>query len=166
MFGIADADYATLTGRIEISPTLDWGDINVSPYLGADGAIGAGTGYSRSRQLKLNVHEEPVVAVWPMGAPPEEQRQEFHLRRWADAVVPVSPDKSHYATNLVGDLQELVSEFPEHEFAGYIQVHPQVATSGWWRLYVINGQARMVRPRLLWPVGPGPHPVGLTVEQL
>jgi hypothetical protein len=153
MFGVTDADYATLTGCIDISPTLDWGNINVSPYLDADGAIGGGTGHNRSRQLKFSMREELVSCSGPVVERPGQQREEFHIRRWADGLVPVSAGQLHYANNLIEDLQELVEEFPGHEFLGYIQVHPQAPTSLHWRLCVIDGQARKVHPRLLWPDG-------------
>jgi len=151
MFGTTDADYATLTGVISIHPSLDWGGINVSPYLDADGAIGARTGYRRSRQLKFGLHEELVQCVHPSPERPSQERMEFHIRRWTDAVVPVSAGKSWYANNLVEDLQELVNEFPDHEFLGYIDVIPMVTTSSRWRLCVVNGLAVKIYPRLVWP---------------
>lgn len=149
-----DSNYAALTGRIDLSPALDWSEFKDSPFFDADGAIGAGSGFDRSRQLKFDVREDADACACVLTKGP---RPHTHFTRMAAGIVPIGEEgEPWYATNLVEDLQELVDTYPDRFFMGFIEVRPTLTTSLPWRLFVENGVPRMAKrayPRLIWPSG-------------
>ena len=146
MFGTSDGDYAIVSGIITIDPPLDWFEYKAKHhFIDAQGAVGTGAGPERSRQLKLSIHETVSSCEC------RNLRQHTHFTRTATGVIPVGAGQSWYATRLVEDLQELVDAFPDRTFSDYLEVSPSHTTEPSWRLYVINGVASKVYPRLVWP---------------
>lgn len=114
-----------IRGRLSINPPLPWNLVKDSKLL---------PGPKHEADLEL------VISELPYG--------EGFIRMAVGLEDPVGESFSRYS--LVEDLQKFVSQYPDHEFHGRLEMEGEEA-GDLWRLKVIDGQVRRFDPQMIWP---------------
>ncbi|MFD8078165.1 DUF6205 family protein [Streptomyces sp. NPDC059718] len=118
-----------VTGRFTIDPPLSWAEINGSPFASDN---------RRDSDLQLVIDEETV-----------DTADGTLLRRTSAALVMREIDE-YRADKLLAQVQKAVDDFPGHEWAGRLDCQGEYGPD-MWRVYVRDGQAVRVEPRIVWP---------------
>jgi hypothetical protein len=123
------------TGEIRIDPPLSWAEIRGSDFLPE-------VAWDNDLAVKLRVQDETT-----------ETDDGTLVRRWADAVLPVTDDR-YKAYDILAHVQRLIDRYgTEHRFTGYLDAAGE-ERGDLWRLYVRDGRAVRVEPRIVWPDEP------------
>jgi hypothetical protein len=125
------SSYTRVTEEIEIVPPLTWKEIQDKEFQ---------SGFPRKqwRAVKLVIASD------------EMETDEGTLRRRQGIQVAPSQTDRYKAYDVVADLQEIVDDFPGHEFIGYLEGDGE-EPEDLWRVHVVNGKAVKVVPEIVWP---------------
>lgn len=121
-----------VTGEIRIDPPIPWTEVADEQWLNIH--------RNYDRDAVLRVVEEPVDT-------PEGRL----LRRQVDAIVPERQDQSAY--HLTEHVQDLVDKYGAgRTFTGFLDC-VWARGDDRWRVVVVDGEAKQIRPRIVWPDG-------------
>ena len=123
------------TGNITITPPLTWGDISDSPYL--------------PERVNRDGNWRDVQYVTSDTTVNTDQGQ--LAIRVATGVEPCDPDDSMKRYDVVPQLAEIVSMFPDRQFSGAIYMIGEDGDR--WRCVVRDGAVIEQRPTIVWPDG-------------
>ncbi|GGU40733.1 hypothetical protein GCM10010289_72160 [Streptomyces violascens] len=115
--------YTYVTGEIRIEPPLTLAECRASRFSGRSS--------EGPRAIMLDAREQPP-------------------QRTVGRVLP-DRDDAESLGQLEDDVQELIDAFPGHEFRGRFQCMGDGHWDDMWGVVVIDGCARRVTPRVIWP---------------
>lgn len=121
-----------VTGEFTITPPLTWPEFSDSQYAPHNIDVP----YEPS--FMLHVDEQTV-----------DTEDGMLTRRTATALVMREIDE-YRAYELLEEVQEAIDAFPGHVFAGRLDCEGE-ETGDLWRVYIRDGKAVRVEPRIVWP---------------
>jgi hypothetical protein len=131
--------YTAVRGQIDITPPIPWGRVRGCAFLPKK------FGGDDLKEVELVVSEEQ-----------QDTDDGTLIVRAADAVVArYEGDARNY--NVVAHMQELIDQFPSHEFTGRFDCEGE-ETGDLWRLEIHSRKAVKVQPRIVWPDGTETRP--------
>lgn len=125
----------TLSGELQILPSLTWAEIRGSNFLDFKTEDG-------SSVLKIDVLEVEI-----------ETKHGTLTQKTGVAVVPLKDSVRAY--DILSDLEKIVKAFPGHRFIGCIEGEGENQGDAW-RLYVRHGQVIEHTISTAWPAEPLP----------
>lgn len=122
--------YSNLRGGWVVRPALTWVDLKDN----------------------LGLTEEGRRTVWLQMAEVEIEQEDGVLHTKECHNVAVYED-SVKAYDTEAEVKEIAEAFPDHEFAGYLEVEGEENTD-MWRMYIVKGKAIKHSVRAMWPDPP------------
>lgn len=120
-----------VSGQIEISPPITWGELRKSNWPIND---------RYARNVRLVIEETEV-----------DTDDGTMIRRVATAIAPMILDEPYKAYEIDDHINEIADTFGKgREFSGYLSGEGE-EPGDLWRLYIRDGAAVRVTPEIVWP---------------
>jgi hypothetical protein len=125
-----------VTGAITITPPITHGELAQVKHLTAEVTV----------TPAAHVHRDAYINVTETV---EDHENGTLIRRQGTAIVAAGNEFSH--PNLNGDIMEIVDEFPDRQYSGYLECWSPDDRGDTWRVIVRDGMVEEIRPTLTWP---------------